>query len=168
MRGLGALAGSAFTLALFGCDASLQAPVTTTRSETVTADFVDQSRLAKLVADTGVADPDRSLVHLSHTCNLIIDQQTYTVIDMRELVKGAMVPRGVNQIIVLNPEQQLVQRIEYGQSRPLFCENNTLYLYDDITLDGSIEEGNVLTFAESGFKVVLSQEDLNDHLPLPK
>ncbi|HWV15831.1 MAG TPA: hypothetical protein VN030_10410 [Cellvibrio sp.] len=168
MSRLSVLASSAVMFALLGCDTSLQPSSTTANPAMGTADFADQSRLVKLVLETGIAEPDRSLVHLSHICNLTIDQQTYAAIDMRELVKGAIVPRGVNQIIVLNPGQQLLQRIEYGQSHPLFCEKNKLYLYDNITLDGSTEEGNVLTFTDSGFKVTLSQEDLNQRLPLAK
>jgi len=105
-------------------------------------------------------------VHLSHSCNLVIDNQIYAVIDIRELVKGATTARGINQIILLNSEHQLVNRIEYGQARPLFCENNKLYLYDTLIVDGQAEEGNVLQFTDAGFAVTVTTEDLNTKLPL--
>ena len=105
-------------------------------------------------------------MHLSHSCNLVIDNQIYAVIDIRELVKGATTARGINQIILLNSEHQLVNRIEYGQARPLFCENNKLYLYDTLIVDGQAEEGNVLQFTDAGFAVTVTTEDLNTKLPL--
>ena len=77
---------------------------------------------------------------------------------MRELIKGAVVPRGVNQIIVLNHGLQLVQRIEYAQARPLFCEGNKLYLYDRLIVDGQVNEGNVLQFEDFGYKVSVLEE----------
>ena len=128
--------------------------------------LLDQARLYKLLVESEISEAARSLVHVSHTCSLTINHKQYPVIDMRELIKGAVVPRGVNQIIVLNPEYQLVQRIEYGQARPMFCENDKLYLYDSLIVDGQSKEGNVLRFEESGFKVIVLKEDLNKKLPL--
>jgi hypothetical protein len=128
----------------------------------------DQAYLAQLVKDAQIADNQRSLVHLSHTCTLTIDGQTYAAIDMRELVKGATTARGVNQILLLNAENQLINRVEYGNARPLFCEDNKLYLYGDIIPEGQAEEGNVLVFTDSGFVVTATKEDLNAKLIVKK
>lgn len=126
----------------------------------------DQAYLTQLVKENEIVDKERSLVHLSHVCNLKIGNQTYAVIDTRELVQGATNARGVNQIILLNAENQLINRIEYGNARPLFCENNKLYLYGDVIPDGQAEEGNVLVFTDSGFAITAVKEDLNKKLPL--
>jgi hypothetical protein len=40
-----------------------------------------------------VLDADRALVHLSHTCNLRVDGPWLPVVDIQELVKGAVTPR---------------------------------------------------------------------------
>jgi hypothetical protein len=126
----------------------------------------DQAYLAQLVRESEIADNERSLVHVSHTCTLTIDGQPYSAIDMRELVKGATTARGVNQVLLLNAENQLISRVEYGNARPLFCEGNKLYLHGDVIPDGQAEEGNVLVFTDSGFSVSAIKEDLNTKLPL--
>jgi hypothetical protein len=152
---------AAFILSFLGCQS------TTDKSSSSKAQaFADQAALINLVRETEIADKDRSLVHLSHSCNMVIDNQIYAVLDMRELVKGATTARGINQIILLNSEHQLVNRIEYGQARPLFCENNKLYLYDTLIVNGQAEEGNVLQFTDAGFAVTVTNEDLNTKLPL--
>lgn len=153
--------GIIFVFAVFGCQSTIAK-----KAANHPAALSDQSNLVKLVRDAGISDKERALVHVSHSCNVIIAGQVFAVIDMRELVKGAMVARGVNQIILLNAAHQLVNRIEYGQARPLFCENNKLYLYSNLMLDGQAEEGNVLSFSDSGFAVTVTNEDINSKLPL--
>lgn len=128
--------------------------------------FADQTRLVNWFTEHELADKNRALVHLSHVCNLLVDDQIYAVIDMRELVKGAQVARGVNQIVLLNTELQAVNKIEYGSARPLFCEANKLHLYDSLILDGSSTEGNVLEFGNEGSTASVRTEDLNTKLPL--
>lgn len=128
----------------------------------------DQAYLTQLVKDAEISDNERSLVHVSHTCTLAIDGQTYAAVDMRELVKGATTARGVNQILLLNAENQLINRVEYGNARPLFCEDNKLYLYGDVIPEGQAEEGNVLVFTDSGFVVTATKEDLNAKLTVKK
>lgn len=126
----------------------------------------DRSRLIKILSASEVLNKSRSLTHLSHTCNLIINNREYPVINIRELVKGAMVPRGVNRIIVLNNGYQLVKDIEYANATPLFCEENKLYLNGDLIVDGFPEKGNVLQFVDDGYEVILLEENLNEKLPL--
>lgn len=94
---------------------------------------------------------------------LTINEQAYAVVDIRELVKGATTARGINQIILLNSAYQLINRIEYGNARPLFCEDNKLYLHGNVISDGQ-EEGNVLVFTDSGFVVTATKEDLDAKL----
>lgn len=127
--------------------------------------FDDQAYLVQLVREAEIANNDSVLAHISHTRSLTIDGQAYAVIDMRELIKGATTPRGFNQIILLNSENQPINRVEYGNARPLFCENNKLYLYGDVIPDGQAEEGNVLVFTDAGFAVTAIKEDLNSKRP---
>ncbi len=122
----------------------------------------NRERLVRVLEENGVIDPRRTLVHFSHTCNLNIDGRPYPVIDVRELVKGAMQPRGFNQIVVLNSGYQQVQSIEYAQERPLFCLGNKLYLYDSLRPSGSLAEGNVLEFGDDGYQVKVLSEDPNE------
>ncbi len=124
--------------------------------------FAGREDLKKILDQNGVLDPERTPVHFSHTCNLVIQGQQYPVIDVRELAAGAVLPRGVNQIVVLNPGCQLVQSIEYARERPLFCFKNKLYLYDTLRPSGSDKEGNVLEFSDRGYRVNLLSEDLNE------
>lgn len=127
--------------------------------------FSDRENLEKILAENGVLDPERTLVHFSHTCNLVIQGKQYPVVDVRELVKGAMQPRGFNQIVVLNPGYQMVQTIEYAQERPLFCLGNKLYLYGSLRPSGSSAEGNVLEFSDGGYQMNVLSEDMNELLP---
>lgn len=157
------------TSILFSCqpDAPQNQESLSNASSTNTARILeDQAYLAQLVKDAEIADNERSLVHVSHTCKLTIDGQTYAAVDMRELIKGATTARGVNQVLLLNAENQLISRVEYGNARPLFCEDNKLYLHGDVIPEGQAEEGNVLVFTDSGFSVSAIKEDLNTKLPI--
>ncbi|TGN99706.1 hypothetical protein PN36_34970 [Candidatus Thiomargarita nelsonii] len=115
----------------------------------------------------GVLNKYRQTVHVSHTCDLQIDGEVYPVVDIRELVKGAVVPRGVNHIVVLNSSLKPVQKIHYFTERPLYCIGNQLYLYGDLMIDGLEPEGNVLQFSEQGRRVILFSIEAND-LPIQK
>jgi hypothetical protein len=152
-------------LILVGCQQDAPPSQESSHDLNAVSSLNDQAHLVQLIREAGIANNDRSLVHVSHTCTLYIDEQTYVVADMRELIKGATTARGVNQIILLNSNHQLVNRVEYGSARPLFCEDNKLYLYGDVIPDGQAEEGNVLVFTDSGFAVTAVKEDLNSKLP---
>ena len=130
------------------------------------ATLEDNTSITQLLYASEILNKGRSLVHLSHTCNLVINNNKYPVIDSRQLIKGAMVPRGVNEIIVLNHGYRLVNRIEYGNSRPLFCQENKLYLYGDLIVDGHVTGGNVLQFRDYGYEIHVFKEVLNEKLPL--
>lgn len=100
-----------------------------------------------------VLDPARLLVHLSHTCDLDVDGAPLHVLDVRELVPGTMLPRGVNQMVVLDDKNHVRQTIGYTDGRPLYCEKNELYLYAPVAIANSGPEGDVLVFSQRGAKV---------------
>lgn len=89
----------------------------------------DHARLVAALRDAGEINPVRGLAHVSHACDLLIDGDRYPVADVRELVRGATTPRGVNRIIVLTPGLVGVQRLPYASQRPLLCRGNRLYLF---------------------------------------
>jgi hypothetical protein len=85
-------------------------------------------------------DPDRRIVHLSHACNLRVKDEWLPVVDLQEMVKGAMVPRGVSHIVILNRALKPLHMIEYTDQRPLFCLENRLYLSADLAIHQSWAE----------------------------
>ncbi len=85
---------------------------------------------------------------------------------LQELVKGAMVPRGVNAILVLDSALRLLRRIEYTTERPLFCRDDRLYVWGDLTIDGVHGEGNEITFGSQAEVAKLVQVEAND-VPAP-
>jgi hypothetical protein len=122
----------------------------------------DRGRLVKALRAAGELDPGRGLSHVSHSCDLVIDGKRYPVVDVRELVRGASTPRGVNRVVVLSPSLQPVYRIPYGRERPLACLRNRLYLDGAVAPDGIGAEGNVLAFSEGGHRVKVENLDIND------
>ena len=131
-----------------------------------TAQVSSREQLYSALLDAKVLNPDRELVHLSHTCNLHIDGGEYPVVDLQEMVKSDTSPRGVNRIIVLDAQLKPVQKIEYESHRPLFCVENRLFVYGDLTIDGLLPEGNVLTFSKQGHVVNLSHIEAHAY-PVP-
>src|SRR5438045_4931954 len=81
--------------------------------------------LAQMVVAANATGADRTVVHLSNTCNLKIDGAAYPVADMVELVK-ATPGRAANSILVFSPARALLHKIEYGSERPLSCLENHL------------------------------------------
>jgi hypothetical protein len=124
-----------------------------------------RAELRAALVNSGVLSRDRQLIHLSKVGDLEIDGGKFPVVDIMELAPGAVTPRGLNRIIVLDPALKPVQRIEYTTERPLFCQENRLYLFGDLLIQNILPEGNVLTFTQQGRQVAVSKEDLND-LPL--
>jgi hypothetical protein len=113
-----------------------------------------------------IFDPDRAVSHASHACSLRIDEQWYPVLDVQELVKGDATPRGVNTIVVLDPNLKVAQRLPYTTERPLFCLGNRLYVWGDLRVDGGTSEGNELTFTDRARQVTLAHVEAND-VPAP-
>jgi hypothetical protein len=115
---------------------------------------------------SGVLHRDRQLVHLSHVCNLRINGRQFPVVDVMELVPGATTPRGVNRIIVLTDKLVPVQTIDYTTQRPLFCQNQRLFVFGDLMIGGVLPEGNILSFSDNGRAVDVQRVDVNE-LPIP-
>lgn len=122
----------------------------------------DRARIVEALRQSGELDPHRGLAHVSHTCDLLIAGRRYPVVDLRELVRGASTPRGVNRVVVLSPDLVVVQRIAYTQQRPLFCQGSRLYLWGSLMLNELSPEGNVLDFSDGGRRVGVENVDVND------
>jgi hypothetical protein len=130
------------------------------------AAFAEPTRQQFFKALRSEIDPDRQLIHLSHVCNLRISGRSFPVIDLQEIVKGAATPRGVNTIIILAASLHPIRKIGYTRERPLFCKENQLYVWGDLTIDGIASEGNTLTFTNSGKDLELSHVEANNY-PVP-
>lgn len=127
---------------------------------------ITRQQLYRALLSNKALDPERSIVHLSHVCNLRIGNSYYPVADLREIVKGVATPRGVNTIIILNSSLQPVQKIDYTKERPLFCKDNQLFLWGDLRVYGISSEGNAISFTEGGKKMELRHVEANDY-PVP-
>ena len=125
-----------------------------------------RAQLYSALLSGGLLNPDRQLVHFSNTCALHIGGSNYPVVDMQELVKSDTSPRGINQIVVFDPQLKPVQKIEYTTQRPLFCVDNQLYVFGELEKDDVLPEGNVLTFSERGKVFTLSHVEAKDY-PVP-
>ena len=111
-------------------------------------------------------DPDREITHVSHVCSLHLDGQWFPVLDVQEVVKGAVVPRGANSIVVLDPDFKLARRLAYATERPLFCEGNRLYVWGDLQVEEASAEGNELTFTGRASHLTVRHVETTD-VPAP-
>ncbi len=123
---------------------------------------ISRARLFELLKADGTLDPHRRLVHLSQACSVRVEGKLYPVVDVQEIVKGAVTPRGVNRIVVLDGTK-VVQALEYSTQRPLFCEGARLFVYGDLKIGNVGPEGNVLTFGHGAKEVSLSHVEANDY-----
>jgi len=125
---------------------------------------LEEARRSLVVAlkKANALHPSRLVAHLSHVCSLELSGKRYPVIDLRELVRGETTPRGVNAILVLEPNLALVQRLDYTTERPLFCVANRLYVWGDLRITELSAEGNELTFDDEGHVTSLQQVEAND------
>jgi len=105
--------------------------------------------------------PNREVTLASHVCALRVDGQWFTVLDVQELIKGSVVPRGANSIIVLDPEFKLVTRLVYATERPLFCVDNRLYVWGDLQIEQTATEGSELTFSDHARLVTARHVEAN-------
>jgi hypothetical protein len=119
----------------------------------------DRQKLVQALLSAKVIDAERVLVHISHTCDLHIDGSTYPVLDVRELVKNASVPRGYNQIVILTSSFSVRQALRYTTERPLFCDGNKLYVFGTLMVRNEAPGGNVLVFSSNAEKFVAKNVD---------
>ena len=106
----------------------------------------DRQRMAGILKQAQVLQAGRVLVHLSQTCNLIIKDITYPVLDVRELVPGASFAHGINQIVILNEKLQVEQAFKYVAQLPLYCVGNRLHTLGVLKVNQVDPGGNVLVF----------------------
>jgi hypothetical protein len=122
---------------------------------------VCRERIFQALMGNHILEPTRILAHYSHTCDLTVDGGTYPVVDVRELEKNAKVARGVNRIVIFTSEWKKVQIIDYFNERPLFCRDNSLYVFGDISIAsiGTYYSGNVIVFRDHAKKIDLKHVD---------
>jgi hypothetical protein len=125
-----------------------------------------REQLYRALVAAKAIDPDRRLSHLSHTCNLRVDGEWYAVVDLQELVKGEVTPRGVNHIIVLTAGLKPLHQIEYTRERPLACFGNRLHVFGFLAINNTEPSGNILTFTKHAREISISRMEAND-LPFP-
>lgn len=100
---------------------------------------------------SGVIDEDLSLQHFSHTCNLTIDDATFYVLDVRQVIPGMSAPRGINEIVILSSRLELVRKLRYTRQRPLRCVENRLFVFGSLEIvGGSGKGGSELVFSDGG------------------
>jgi hypothetical protein len=146
----------AAVLALVGCSGRL------------TVESLQKSRqdVLQKAFTAHVFDPNRAITHASHVCSLRLAGQWYPVLDVQEIVKGAVVPRGANSIVVLDPSLAVAMRMPYATERPLFCDENRLYVWGDLQVEAASAEGNELTFTDRASHVLARHVEAND-VPAP-
>jgi hypothetical protein len=130
-------------------------------SETV--NLKDRQHIYKALTEQNLLNKHRQLVHMVHVCNLVIENKTYPVVEVREHVRGAQVPRGVLHVFILDSSLKYVNKINHDISAvPLYCKNNQLYWFGYVMVDGYLPEGNIVTFTEGGKKMKVSAIESND------
>jgi hypothetical protein len=132
-------------LLLTGCATEILQGETSARLEGA------RGMLGQMVVSASANSPDRTVIHLSNTCNLKIGGAAYPVADLVEAVKGTP-GRTVNSVLVFSPSRALLHRIEYTSERPLSCQENLLYVAGDLRINGG-EGGNELAFGPGGAQI---------------
>jgi hypothetical protein len=96
------------------------------------------------------------LTYFAHVGELMTSRhEIIYVADQRAVTADALSPHGLNFIVFFDEHFQFLGRINYGSSRPLWCDGGKLYLFGD--LDGfpnsgkNYSRGNVIDVAD-GFE----------------
>jgi hypothetical protein len=110
-------------------------------------------------------DPELRLVTLRYVCSLEYAKRRWPVVDSVEQVRGAVVPRAFNRILVLDQKLKLRKIVPYADQTPRFCKGNQLFVQGELGIDNAAPYGNVLSFSDNG-DVSVSKIDVND-LPIP-
>ncbi|WP_262030060.1 hypothetical protein [Microvirga sp. Mcv34] len=127
-----------------------------------------RSRILALLQRQRIVHPDRLVSHLSYVCSLKIAGESIAVLDLRELVPGAMTPRGVNRILFLASTGKVVREIDYATERPLECRGEKLVVWGALAVDNTEPSGNVLSFDRKGRLVQVEQVDAQKGLWPPR
>ncbi len=101
--------------------------------------------------EAGVVSEDRQTVHVSHTCDLLVDGRLVHVVDLRQVLADMPAPRGFNTIVLLDEALTRLQTLPYVDERPMRCDGNRLLLYDSLSYPATgSESGNVVVVTDAG------------------
>lgn len=124
-----------------------------------------QARLLRALRDHHVLISGRKLLKVDYVCSLDVGNERLPVIQILEQEAEAMEPRGIDRVVVLNPQLVPVQQVRVFGVTPLFCKGNNLYFSGDVRLsDGS--SGNRMTFQLGGTYIRMGEVDPSK-LPAP-
>ncbi|MDO9224993.1 MAG: hypothetical protein Q8M09_03095 [Pseudomonadota bacterium] len=110
----------------------------------------------------GIADKDRILVHLAHTCSLKKGHKTYRVLEMRELVRGGPSPRGINYLVLMDNRFRVAAKVELGMARPYYCDAGKVILNLPVDIPWLGNTGNVLVLDDLAHVVRAEQMETSD------
>lgn len=98
-----------------------------------------------------VIDPRRVLVHLGLLCEVRSPGGSpFRVVEVRELVRGGPSPRGVNQLLVLDRQLKVADRIELATAHGLYCDGASIILDRPAESPRLGQEGNLLRIGDGG------------------
>ena len=95
----------------------------------------DRERVLAALQGASVTDSRRWPLHLSHTCDLKIDDDIYPVLDVREIIPFMAAPRGINHIVVMDSSLAVMQAFRYIDQRPLSCYGDRLLLFAEMQVE---------------------------------
>ncbi|HZH51934.1 MAG TPA: hypothetical protein VEZ16_08645 [Microvirga sp.] len=124
-----------------------------------------RARAEGLLRRQGILDPAPRVAHLSYVCTLRLTRAAMAVLDLREIVPGAVAPRGHNRILVLDGAGKVRSQIAYATERPLSYRGRRLLLQGSLAVDSLMPEGNVLSFGDTGRPGSVEQIDARDLRP---
>lgn len=127
----------------------------------------DRARLLSMLQRQGVVHPARRVSHLSYVCALNVQGRSMAVLDLREIISGAAVPKGYNRILVVDSNGRVATGISYATERPLVCRGRRLLVQGSLAMDNLGPGGNVLVFDHRGRPVRTEQVDAQVLWPPP-
>jgi hypothetical protein len=123
-----------------------------------------QEKLFSSLKSQNAISPERRLVSATYVCALQFGNRSWPVVNTIEQVPGAQVPRGYNQIVVLDGNLNVFKIIPYDTQYPMFCSGARLFVSGDLGIDNTAPYGNTLTFDANG-NVDVTSTDANE-LPI--
>lgn len=103
---------------------------------------------------------DASITHLTHVCSLRVEGMLYPVIDLQETSQRGLTAGGANTIVVLSPALKVVHKLPYVSEAPLYCEDDTLFVFGDLDLGDLFGIGNRLKFRDRAETILADSIDV--------
>ncbi len=130
-------------------------------SSSVLTQDVRQSLLASAQnGDPALLSSDLVLTHFSHVCELVkSDGGIIYVADRRAVLPGMSAPRGLNYITFFTEDFTYLGKVRYTSARPLWCDNNKLYLFGNLDGGDIPGEGNVIDLSGGFHDLQLYSEE---------